>query len=202
MRTRSVLIAGVLVGALAFAACGGDDGGGVREIGGASGSGTASGGSGSGSGGSGSGSGGSGSGSGTNEEAAPECRPFGDMSTATSTVNVTFNEWVIALDVNTAPAGKVAFVAKNEGKEPHELVVLHGPATNLPTDEDGALDESKLAGGTLVGEIEPFPAGETCDGTFELTPGDYTLVCNVVEDEKGKHESHLKEGMVTAFTVT
>lgn len=198
MRTRSVLIAGVLVAALVFAACGGDDGGGVREIGGASGSGTASGASGSGSG---SGTG-SGSGSGTNEEAKPECRPFGDMSTATSTVNVTFSEWAIALDTNTAPAGKVAFVAKNEGKEPHELVVLHGPPTNLPTDEDGALDESKLAGGTLVGEIEPFPAGETCDGTFELTPGDYTLVCNVVEDENGKHEAHLKEGMVTTFTVT
>jgi hypothetical protein len=198
MRTRSVLIAGVLVAALAFAACGGDDGGGVREIGGASGTGTASGGSGS----DGSGSGSGGSGSGTNEEAAPECRPFGDMSTATSTVNVIFNEWAIVLDTNTAPAGKIAFVAKNEGKEPHELVVLHGPATNLPTDDDGALDESKLAGGTLVGEIEPFPAGETCDGTFELPPGEYTLVCNVVEDEKGKHEAHLKEGMVTAFTVT
>jgi hypothetical protein len=196
MRTRTVLIAGALVAALAFAACGGDDGGGVREIGGASGSGTASGASGSGTG---TGSG-SGSGSGTNKEAKPECRPFGDMSTATSTVNVTFNEWAITLDTSTAPAGKVAFVAKNEGKEPHELVVLHGPPTNLPTDDDGALDESKLAGGTLVGEIEPFPAGETCDGTFELTPGDYTLVCNVVEEQEG--HIHLKQGMLTTFTVT
>jgi hypothetical protein len=201
MRTRSVLIAGTLVAAtFALAACGGDDGGGVRDIGGASGSGTASGASGSGSGGSGSGSGGSGSGSGSSKEAEPECRPFGDMSSATSTVNVTFNEWAITLDTNTAPAGRVAFVARNEGKEPHELVVLHGPSTNLPTDENGALDEDKLAGGTLVGEIEPFPAGETCDGTFELTPGEYTLVCNVVEEKEG--HVHLKLGMLSTLTVT
>jgi hypothetical protein len=202
MRTRSVLIVGIAVAVLAFGACGGDDGGGVREVGGGSGSGTGSG-SGSGSGaGSGSG-GGSGSGSGAAAEEKPECRPFGDKSTATSTVNVQLNEFAIVLDTNTAPAGKIAFVATDTGKEPHELVILHGGPNDLPTDKDGALDEKKLPGGTLVGEIEPFPAGETCDGTFDLSPGEYTLICNVVEtEENGKHESHLKEGMLSTFTVT
>jgi hypothetical protein len=200
MRTRSVLIVGFAVAMLAFAACGGDDGGGVREVGGGSGSGS---GSGSGASGSGSGGSGSGSGSGAAAEEKPECRPFGDKGTATSTVNVQLNEFAIVLDTNTAPAGKIAFVATDTGEEPHELVILHGGPTNLPTDKDGALDEKKLPGGTLVGEIEPFPVGETCDGTFDLSPGEYTLLCNVVETEKnGKHESHLKEGMVTTFTVT
>jgi hypothetical protein len=200
MRTRSVLIVGLAVAVLAFAACGGDDGGGVREVGGGSGSGT---GSGSGASGSGSGGSGSGSGSGAAAEEEPECRPFGDKSTATSTVNVQLNEFAIVLDTNTAPAGKIAFVATDTGQEPHELVILHGGPNNLPTDKDGALDEKKLPGGTLVGEIEPFPAGETCDGTFDMSPGEYTLICNVVEtEENGKHESHLKEGMLTTFTVT
>ena len=203
MRTRSVLIVGIAVAVLAFAACGGDDGGGVREVGGGgSGSGSASG-SGSGSA-SGRGSGsGSGSGSGAAAEEKPECRPFGDKSTATSTVNVQLNEFAIVLDTNTAPAGKIAFVATDTGEEPHELVILHGGPNNLPTDKDGALDEKKLPGGTLVGEIEPFPVGETCDGTFDMSPGEYTLLCNIVEtEENGKHESHLKEGMLTTFTVT
>jgi hypothetical protein len=201
MRTRSVLIVGLAVAVLAFAACGGDDGGGVREVGGGSGGGSGSG-SGSASG-SGSGSSGSGSGSGAAAEEKPECRPFGDKSTATSTVNVSLGEWAITLDTNTAPAGKIAFVATDTGEEPHELVILHGGSTNLPTDKDGALDEKKLPGGTLVGEIEPFPVGETCDGTFDMSPGEYTLLCNVVETEaNGKHESHLEEGMLTTFTVT
>ena len=122
------------------------------------------------------------------------------MSTATTTVNVEMNEWSIVPSVATAPAGNVAFVAENTGEEAHELVIVRGPVADLPLDDEGALAEDRLLGGALVGEIEPFPAGETCDGTFELTPGEYTLVCNVVEEEDG--HVHLKEGMVTSFTVT
>jgi hypothetical protein len=35
---------------------------------------------------------------------------------------------------------------------------------------------------------------------FDLAPGEYTLVCNVVEEEE--HEAHLEEGMLTTFTVS
>jgi hypothetical protein len=207
MRTRSVLTIGLAVAVFAFTGCGDDDGGGVREVGDGSGTGTASGsgtasatGTGTGSGsatGSGSGSG-SGSGAGHGEEV--ECRPVGDMATAATTVNVELDEWTIVPSTGTAPAGNVAFVGDNVGEEPHELVIVRGAAADLPVDDDGALAEDRLLGGALVGEIEPFPAGETCDGTFELSPGEYTLVCNVVEEEEG--HVHLEEGMVTSFTVT
>jgi len=122
------------------------------------------------------------------------------MSTAAITVDVELNEWAIVPSTATASAGPVAFVAENTGEEPHELVIVRGPAADLPLDDEGALDEDRLLGGALVGEIEPFPAGETCDGTFELSPGEYTLACNVVEEEEG--HVHLKEGMVISFTVT
>jgi hypothetical protein len=133
-----------------------------------------------------------------------ECEPVGDISTATTTVDVTLDEWVIEVGAPSAPAGPVGFAADNRGKEPHELVVLKGvDAAALPLDDDGALDEAKLPDGALIGEIEPFPAGETCDGVFELDPAEYVLVCNITEVEPdGTVESHLKQGMLTTFTVT
>jgi hypothetical protein len=113
------------------------------------------------------------------------------------------DEWVIETGDPNAPAGAVGFAAENIGEEPHELVVLAGVEPDaLPLDDDGALDEDALPSGALIGEIEPFPAGEPCDGVFDLDPGEYTLICNITEEEPdGTIESHLEEGMLTTFTV-
>jgi hypothetical protein len=192
----------VLVALAALAAACNDDGAGVREADGGTGTGTGS------ATGTGTGTGtgtatGTGTGTGTGV-GAEACKPVGDLATAATRVNVALNEWTITPEATSAPAGAVGFVAQNEGKDPHELVIVRGVApTDLPVKKDGSLDEEKLPAGALVGEIESFPAGTSCNGVFDLTPGEYTLVCNVVEEEKsGKHESHLKEGMVTTFTVT
>jgi hypothetical protein len=101
-----------------------------------------------------------------------------------------------------AGAGNVAFAIDNAGEEPHEFVVVQGDSIeDLPTDDDGALDEGALDSGALIGEVEPFPGGESCEGTFELEAGDYVLLCNIVEEEDGEVESHLAEGMATTFSV-
>jgi hypothetical protein len=97
----------------------------------------------------------------------------------------------------------VHFALDNQGKEPHEFVVVDAAnRSDLPLDQDGALEEAKLPKGSLLGEVEPFPAGKTCDGTFDLAAGHYVLLCNIVETEDGKAESHLHEGMAVDFTVT
>lgn len=185
---RLSLIAAAFAATTMFAACGGgDDGSGVRTIGNdSSGSAAAS------------GSSASGSGSGV-----PGCVPVGRLADATTRVNVTLDEWSIVTGTGTAPAGRVGFVIENNGEEPHELVVVKGvdPAA-LPTDRHGALVEDDLPAGALIGEVEAFPAGETCDGVFALDPGEYTFVCNITERQDGKVESHLAEGMVTTFTVS
>lgn len=181
MRPRRIL-AVFWVAALAAGACGGDDdGAGVRDIG--SDSGSAS---------------GSASGSGV-----AACEPFGDPSSATASIGAILDEWVIDLEDNEIAAGVTTIVAENRGEEPHEIVVVKGVSpSGLPLDADGAADEAKLPSGALLGEIEAFPSGDTCDGTFELTAGEYTLFCNIVEEEAdGKIESHLAEGMVTTLTV-
>ena len=194
MRSPIRFLVPLAVMALALAACGSDDGDSVRSSGCASGSGAASGSA-------------SGAASGSESGSCPaetaKCDPFGDAKGAATTVDVKMNEFTVTLSTDNAPAGKIHFALDNVGKEPHEFVVVEAKsAAALPLDADGGLDEPKLPAGALVGEVEPFPGGETCDGTFDLAAGTYQLLCNIVEHDNGKTESHLHEGMVTTFTVT
>lgn len=133
-----------------------------------------------------------------------DCRPVGDRSKSQRTIRVALDEWSIRPDVSQAPAGTITFLAENKGQEPHEIVILRGQDPKaLPTAADGAADESKLDKNAEVGEIEEFPKGMSCDGTFQLTPGPYIFLCNIVEKEPdGTVESHYQKGMVTTFTVT
>lgn len=178
------------------AGCGNDDdGAGVREIGGSD-SGSASGSA-------------SASGSGSASASAPAsgsgvaggCEIEGGASGESDTeVHGRLSEYAIDLDIDTVSAGLVELEFENLGAEPHEVAIVRGddPAT-LPTTEDGAVDDEAV-GDDLVGEIEPFASGETCAGTFDLSPGTYLLVCNIVEEDE--HEAHFAEGMVTTLTVT
>lgn len=132
-----------------------------------------------------------------------ECAPVGDLSTATSRNAVSLDEWVIDFGGAEATAGSVGIEATNAGKRAHELVVLSGVDANaLPLDENGALDESGLPDGALIGEIEPFAPRTDCSGVFALPPGEYVVVCNITNTPKGKKPlSHLAKGMVSRLTV-
>jgi hypothetical protein len=176
-----------------LAGCGDDDGGEVRDLGGES--------SGSGSG-SASGSEASGSGSETEEHASGSeaaCVPVGDPASADETVEVTLDDFSIEPAATSAAAGNIHFATENVGEHTHELVIAEGE--DLATADDGSVDEAQLPDGALIGEIEGYPAGETCDGVFELEAGTYTLFCNIVEEEDGTIEAHVAEGMITTFTV-
>jgi len=185
---RRSLVALVVAGfvALGTAACGDDDGASVRESGSSTGSGSGS---------------ASGSGTASGSGVAGACEPVGDLADASTRVEGTLSEYEIELETGSAPSGAIGFVLRNVGSEPHELVVIQGVApAELPL-ADGALDEDALPDGALIGEIEAFPAGTSCNGVFVLQPGEYTLVCNVVEEGDDGH-AHLAEGMVTTFTVS
>jgi hypothetical protein len=186
----------LVVVALAVAACGGDDGGSVRSVG----SGSASG--------SGSGSGsasGSASGSGSasaSGSAVAECVPVGDSATSDETVAVTLDEWSVTPEAESVAAGNVTFDVSNEGEDAHELVIVRAnDVESLPLNADDIVDEEALDAGAFIGEVEAFPAGEACEGTFELEPASYALFCNIVEEEEGEIENHFQLGMVTEFTV-
>lgn len=130
---------------------------------------------------------------------AAACEPVG--SGGGTEVAVALDEWSVDSSPEGAPAGTVTFQARNGGEEPHELVIVRGVAPEALPVVEGKVDEDALPDGAFIGEVEAFPAGETCSGTFELSAGSYTLFCNIVEEHEGQPESHFEEGMVTTFEV-
>ncbi len=178
--TTAVLVAVVVLG---LAACGDDDGEGVREIGGSESS-------------------ASGSGSGSASAPAAACAPVGNPAEADRNVAVELDEWSVTADPDAATSGRILFAANNVGSEVHELVIVRGDSPEeLPLDEDEAVDEEALPEGGFIGEIEGFPAGDLCNGVFDLDPGSYVLFCNIVEEEDGEVENHFQLGMHTTFSV-
>ena len=174
--------------AMVLAACGDDDGGDVRDLGSdGSASGSAS---------------GSGSGSGSGSASAPseaECMPVnpdmeGDADTVVEIelVDYSFNPSEIEV-----PAGVVTFQVTNNGTEPHEVAFLPGGG-EVPMTDAGAPDEEALVAAGAF-ELEAFGPGQTCNATYELAPGDYTIFC-IVETADG--ETHLMHGMQGTLTVT
>lgn len=119
-------------------------------------------------------------------------------------MGVDLREWSVLPEAEQADEGTLTFLATNAGVEPHELVVVEAEsAEELPTTDSGAFDEDAWGEDKIVGEIEEFPSGEDCSGTFHLEAGSYVLLCNIVEEEDdGTFESHYWLGMHTSFEVT
>ena len=135
----------------------------------------------------------------SDEPTVAACEAVGDPSDASTTVDVELVEYAVEVDPVAMAGPTIAFRAHNSGTEAHELVIVAGAdASVLPTDDDGALDESLLGGDVLIGEIEPFAPDTDCTGVFDLEPGAYVLLCNVVEDG----EAHFAEGMFIEISVT
>ncbi|WP_436795008.1 cupredoxin domain-containing protein [Actinospongicola halichondriae] len=188
MRTslRRTAIIGLALG-LTFgaAACGDDDGEAVRELGdGGSGSGAAS---------------GSGTASGSGVAAADkECAPVGEdlEADADTTVDLQLADYEFVPDDVEVEAGTVTFAAENIGEEAHELAFIPGGG-DVPLNADGDPDEDALADMGAF-ELEAFGPGQTCNATYELEAGDYTLFC-IVENADG--ETHASLGMTGLLTV-
>lgn len=117
-----------------------------------------------------------------------------------STIDVTLQEFAVIPAETSAPAGQITFAVTNDGpEEVHEFVIVRTDLEpgELPTDADGAVDESG-EGVEVIDEIEDLPVGETQEVTVNLEAGSYVLLCNIVDADGGVHYA---EGMRTAFTV-
>ena len=95
-----------------------------------------------------------------------------------------------------APAGIVTFALDNQGAENHELAFLPGGGEVPFT--DGAPDEAALEDAGAF-ELEAFSSGQTCNATYDLEPGEYTLFC-IIETADG--ETHYELGMQGTLTVS
>ncbi len=126
------------------------------------------------------------------------------MSDTAYELNVTLQEWAVLPDSLSIPAGTVTINATNIGPmDPHELVVVKTdiPAGELPTNDDGSFNED-AEGVEVIGEIEEFDVGLTESMTFDLAPGNYVFLCNLVEMEDDMTEAHYQMGMWIGVEVT
>jgi hypothetical protein len=117
-----------------------------------------------------------------------------------TTIPVTMKEWTVEPATKTAAPGEVTFEVSNKGEKTHELVLFKTDlaADKLPLDEDGAVDEAGQ-GVELINEVEDVGPAETKNFKADVTPGNYYLVCNLVDADTG--EKHFSHQMYVPFTV-
>lgn len=118
-------------------------------------------------------------------------------------VNVDLYEFGVLPSVDTATAGPITFNANNIGGIDHEMLIVKTDLAPdaLPTNADGSVDET-AAGLQVVDKIDAFPRNTSQSLTADLGPGNYVLVCNLVQDQNGTTISHYQKGMYTGFQVT
>ena len=117
-------------------------------------------------------------------------------------LDVVLDEFSIVTDLDTLPEGPIKFDLANLGDLKHEVLIVRTdiPGAELPTKEDGSLDEG--AGGVDVRqEIDDIEAGDNTSRSYELDPGKYLLLCNIVEDVDGIETSHYAHGMWAELTI-
>jgi len=188
-RTTRRVLALALVSALALTACGSDDGASVTTLGEEDGSSSSASGSSSSSASS------SASATGTGELACAPVNP--DMEAdAIETIDIVAVDYGYEPESVEAPAGIVTFALDNQGGENHELAFLPGGGEVPFT--DGAPDEAALEDAGAF-ELEAFSSGQTCNATYDLEPGEYTLFC-IIETAEG--ETHYELGMQGTLTVS
>jgi hypothetical protein len=126
------------------------------------------------------------------------------QAASTTKVNVLLSEFIVRPKPKSVEAGKIPFVARNVGVETHEFVIARASSPDaLPTDADGAVDETQIPAEDLIGEIEDVASQKMAKGTFTLKAGKYVLFCNIVDEEAtGEKVAHFAEGMHKKFTVT
>jgi hypothetical protein len=82
----------------------------------------------------------------------------------------------------------------SSSSEPTPSTSFPSPTTTRSTRRNSRTELSSV-------RSRPSRAGDTCNGTFDLEPGDYVLFCNLVHEEEGEIENHFQLGMRTEFTV-
>ena len=127
-----------------------------------------------------------------------ECEPVNTEleREATSTIDITLTDYAFDRTEYRAEAGVITFHAVNEGGDNHEIAFL--PAGGDVPHVDGRPDEDALA---EVGafELEAFGPNRSCNATYELAAGTYTLFCIVDIDDE---HTHYDEGMRATLIVT
>ena len=118
---------------------------------------------------------------------AATCTPVGTelAARADQNVDVVLQEFSFGPATLETRAGLVTFVARNAGTENHELAFLPGGG-DVPMKAGRKPDEGALERAGAF-ELEAFGPGHSCNATYELKPGRYTLFCLVTDADGITH---------------
>ena len=126
------------------------------------------------------------------------------IPTGTTAVDVTLDEFSFTFDRSKLATGNVAFNLKNDGEQPHELILIKSPA-GFGVDQLLALDPSAdlPAGVEFLAGVGPVDPGK--DGRIVFTEklsGHYLMVCFLPDLDQGGENGppHVIEGMAAEFT--
>lgn len=111
----------------------------------------------------------------------------------TAAVDVTLDEWSVALGSSSASAGTVTFKISNKGEKVHELLLFQTDLAHDALPVSGGVVPEDAAGLTFIGEEEDIADGATAEWKVDLKAGRYVLLCNITD--------HYTNGMHVAFTV-
>lgn len=125
---------------------------------------------------------------------AATCSGLNAPAAGAAAVATTLVEWAVNTPA-TVNAGPVAFTIKNDASSTHQFMLVKGTYETLPKLGNGALDEAQL-GANLLGQVR-MTGNQVCAAGFTLTPGPYTIVCNINQGPN----SHAARGQKANFTV-
>jgi uncharacterized cupredoxin-like copper-binding protein len=110
-------------------------------------------------------------------------------------VEVTLDEYSIALSTTEISAGELTFAASNAGASVHEFEIFSVPEGADPNSLliDDNVADTDGAGLRIVDEVEEIAPSTSASLKVNLGPGSYALICNL--------PGHYGQGMHTAFTV-
>lgn len=128
------------------------------------------------------------------------CAGGENLRNTNNIVDIVLDEWTVNVKQQQISSGRVRINVDNQGSEEHEVVILRTALAEekLPTHNGKVIEASA---GTLIGEIEGIQPQTSASAEFDLSPGDYVLLCNLVEMEMGELESHYQNGMVRRIIV-
>ena len=119
-------------------------------------------------------------------------------------VDVTLDEFSFAFDRNKLAGGNVAFNLKNDGEQPHEMILIKSPAS-FGLNQLLALDPSAdlPAGVEFVAAAGPIEPGKDGRVVFtEKLSGHYMMVCFLPDLSVGEEgPPHFTKGMAVEVTI-
>jgi len=115
-------------------------------------------------------------------------------------VDLNLNEFAFGFNASEITDGNFAFVAKNVGKQNHQVGVMKVPAD---LDIQELWREEEVAGVEDIAFTLPFPPGDEYNVVFDqpLEPGRYALVCSVPDKDDPEKTPHALKGMISEFTI-